>query len=616
MPDNLGRLRLRRQRRTARGHRELGRHGGGAPARREGQPARHHARCRHQHDDRHRELAAGARPQRRPPPRTATGRWPISTWTRSGQKCDGTLCIAPQRGMSLVELLVATVISLLGVLIIFQVFAVNEDVRRTTTSGSDEQTSGLMALMSLERDLRHAGFGINDFALVGCNMKMYDAHALRPTTMPARLSRWRPCRSSPTPASIPDVIRVIYGGSKQTTAAVQLGSDMETATDPVSLVSRFGFDPGDVVVVGQPGAQLHDDGGDRLVRPGGSGARLRHLYVIPQTGQSKIPRFNNPAGLPELYKFLLGAKVLNLGVRSPVRDEITVRNDRGQPARQQQAGGAEHLGQQIASPPAGRRADRPAQGRVRHGRRQEQRHGRPRASTRPTTAWWTTSPRSARTRDKPEEWTRVRSVRVAIVSRSLTPDRPPCNATPALQRRSPRTTPIRCAGRAARTRRRDGPSMCAPRRLAVLPLPRLRDHGTAAQHDLEAGMKALRNRMRLPLAPPRPARCRAVHRADRAGGHEPGRHRDHALGGHRQPDLGQRRLQAGHAVGGRPRHRRGVQVPQGQRADHASSRRTQPSDGFFAAASDPPNNDWSDTSVWGRRQGGGNGRRRQHHSAT
>ena len=30
------------------------------------------------------------------------------------------------------------------------------------------------ALMTLERDLRHAGFGINDFALVGCNMKMYD----------------------------------------------------------------------------------------------------------------------------------------------------------------------------------------------------------------------------------------------------------------------------------------------------------------------------------------------------------------------------------------------------------------------------------------------------------
>ncbi len=105
---------------------------------------------------------------------------------------------SPQRGMSLVELLVATVISLLGVLIIFQVFAVNEDVRRTTTSGSDEQTSGLMALMSLERDLRHAGFGINDFALVGCKMSMYDNHALADHPRPN--FPWRRSRSSPTRA--------------------------------------------------------------------------------------------------------------------------------------------------------------------------------------------------------------------------------------------------------------------------------------------------------------------------------------------------------------------------------------------------------------------------------
>ena len=122
-----------------------------------------------------------------------------------------------QRGMSLVELLVATVISLLGVLIIFQVFAVNEDVRRATTSGSDEQTSGLMALMTLERDLRHAGFGINDFALVGCNMKSYDAMRT-PSSVPD--FPLTPVEIVSNAGTTPDVIRVIYGGSKQTTAAV------------------------------------------------------------------------------------------------------------------------------------------------------------------------------------------------------------------------------------------------------------------------------------------------------------------------------------------------------------------------------------------------------------
>src|SRR5512134_3471786 len=81
-----------------------------------------------------------------------------------------------QLGMSIVELMVATVISLVGVLVIFQVFAVNEGVRRSTTAGSDEQTSGLLALMLLERELRHAGFGVNDFSAIGCNMKMWDAN--------------------------------------------------------------------------------------------------------------------------------------------------------------------------------------------------------------------------------------------------------------------------------------------------------------------------------------------------------------------------------------------------------------------------------------------------------
>ena len=49
-------------------------------------------------------------------------------------------------GMSMVELMVAMVIGLLGVIVIFQVFALNEGVRRSTTAGSDEQTSGILGL--------------------------------------------------------------------------------------------------------------------------------------------------------------------------------------------------------------------------------------------------------------------------------------------------------------------------------------------------------------------------------------------------------------------------------------------------------------------------------------
>ena len=46
-----------------------------------------------------------------------------------------------QLGMSIVELMVAVVISLLGVLVIFQVFAVNEGVRRSAMPVSASTTS-------------------------------------------------------------------------------------------------------------------------------------------------------------------------------------------------------------------------------------------------------------------------------------------------------------------------------------------------------------------------------------------------------------------------------------------------------------------------------------------
>jgi type IV pilus assembly protein PilW len=324
----------------------------------------------------------------------------------------------------MIELLVATVISLVGVLIIFQVFAVNEDIRRTTTSGSDEQTSGLLALTTLERELRHAGFGINDFALVGCNMRMFDAMR-SPTKVPDY--PLAPVQIVSNAGTTPDVVRVIYGGSKQTTAAVQLGSDLDAKTDPVSLVSRFGFDPGDVVVVGQPNYNC-----TMMEVTGLSGpVDLEHnqgAYTIPQTGQTKVPRFNDPAGLPELYKFLLGAKVLNLGP-FPVRDEITVRNTEMNPRDNNQMVMQNIWGEMASTQPV---AEQIVHLKAEYGMDDGKDNGTVdravhSADDGMTDNFTTVSPDPL----KPVEWTRVRSVRVAIVSRSGTADRPPCSATPA-----------------------------------------------------------------------------------------------------------------------------------------------------------------------------------------
>jgi len=248
----------------------------------------------------------------------------------------------PQAGMSLVELMVAMVISLVGVLVIFQVFAVNEDVRRTTTAGSDEQTSGLVALLRLERELRLAGFGINDFDLMGCPVSMYDNQSA-PTAVPAfslapvRIVTNRDSANNNNPAT--DQISIIYGDVSQTSASVALGTDMATATDTVTLTYRYGFHTGDRFVIGQQPPNLlatqvlvtctmgEVNGLVGLIDLKHDGAG----YINTVTGLATQPRFNNPVGFPVLYPYLAG-KVMNLG-QNPVRETFSLTVGNADPSK-------------------------------------------------------------------------------------------------------------------------------------------------------------------------------------------------------------------------------------------------------------------------------------------
>lgn len=69
-------------------------------------------------------------------------------------------------GFSLVEIMVGMVIGLISTIIVMQVFATFEGQKRTSTSGSDAQTNGGIALYTIERDVRMAGYGFAD--AIGC----------------------------------------------------------------------------------------------------------------------------------------------------------------------------------------------------------------------------------------------------------------------------------------------------------------------------------------------------------------------------------------------------------------------------------------------------------------
>ncbi len=76
------------------------------------------------------------------------------------------------RGFSLVELMVAMVIGLFGVIIMMQVFSLSEQNRRSTTSGGDAMNEGVVALYAVQRDLRVSGYGFADTKVLGCNMTL------------------------------------------------------------------------------------------------------------------------------------------------------------------------------------------------------------------------------------------------------------------------------------------------------------------------------------------------------------------------------------------------------------------------------------------------------------
>lgn len=73
-------------------------------------------------------------------------------------------------GFGLVELMVAMVIGMLGVIVMMQVFSMFEGQKRTTTSGDDAITTGAIALHSLQRDIQRAGWGISAINLIGCRV--------------------------------------------------------------------------------------------------------------------------------------------------------------------------------------------------------------------------------------------------------------------------------------------------------------------------------------------------------------------------------------------------------------------------------------------------------------
>ena len=224
------------------------------------------------------------------------------------------------RGFSLVELMVAMVIGLVGTVIIFQVFEVSEGIRRTTSAGGDAQQNGAIALYSMEADLRNAGMGFNDTSYAGCSIAGYDAtrtggnFPIAPATMlmvPVRIT-------SGGSDTVADSFDVFYGSQNMVGNSTTLYANMGGATSDLTLVNTFGFRTGDIILLMQPGSASTCNLMEVTGLPGSNVVKhATGAYTLTWSSNTQVnARFNPSAGLGITYTGANTAnatRVFNLG---------------------------------------------------------------------------------------------------------------------------------------------------------------------------------------------------------------------------------------------------------------------------------------------------------------
>ena len=154
--------------------------------------------------------------------------------------------LARQSGLSLIEILVGVVIGMLGIVVIFQTLSSWEARRYSTAGGADAQVIGAIAIHSLERDIKPAGYGYSLSTLMGCTVNAIDT--ARPT--PAFTFTLAPVIITQGASGAPDTITTLYGGGNQMVGGQTFSTSSASSK---RLQSRSGVQAGDLAFIAAAG---------------------------------------------------------------------------------------------------------------------------------------------------------------------------------------------------------------------------------------------------------------------------------------------------------------------------------------------------------------------------
>ena len=209
-----------------------------------------------------------------------------------------------ERGFSLIEILIGSVVGMLGIVIIMKVFLVSEEQKRTTTGGADAVENGLMALFTMEQDIRMAGLGLVG---LGCTLiNTYDANATPTTPLPKPF--WPAIITRDSPAAGSDQVAILYSASPFGNIPSTITSAMPSSSTILNILNGDGFVEGDIFVISEPPKNCSRGQASQDGQKTGTTWNLQHN---PGGG---FPL--NPPGGANIFPaggYIAGARVTNMG---------------------------------------------------------------------------------------------------------------------------------------------------------------------------------------------------------------------------------------------------------------------------------------------------------------
>jgi type IV pilus assembly protein PilW len=320
-------------------------------------------------------------------------------------------------GFSIVELMVGMAVGLIGITIITHLYLTNEKYKRSTTGSGTAQVNGAIALYTLERDIRMAGYGVNHSAALGCTCAGAGCSPIRyyyngtysyppaggPTSLPPLVLAPIVITSA---AGVPDSITLLYGNDPEGAMPTSLSESMPAPSAEFKVDGTAGFENNNMVLVTQGSTCMLT----QITQVQTAASHLQHAPGISQ--------WNPPGGTSQLPAFLAGATLFNLGNptwRSYSIDTVASRYKLqvGEViAAIQTAAVPQHIVDDIVDLQAEYGRDANNDGAI------------------SATEWSTTTPANA------AEWLQLFAIRVAVLARSGNYERPenpgdPCTATTA-----------------------------------------------------------------------------------------------------------------------------------------------------------------------------------------